>query len=416
MSTAERASVVDVFVARQPIFDDRGELHAYELLYRRNAAIAFADGATADVMASEVLVHTFLNIGVEKMTRGTKAFLNFTREMLLGGVWQLFDPKQVVIELLETVTPDDEVVAACRRLVDAGYALALDDFEFAPAFEPLLELASVVKLDVLGKDAGAIAAAAARLAPYEVALLAERVETHDVQTVCASLGFRYFQGYYFSKPEILVRRDLSAGQLTILRLMNLLKNPESHDAQLDDAFRTDLSLTYKLLRTVNSAAMGGRGIESIRHAVRLVGRMELHKWLALLLVTSVVGSGGVNEELVHTALRRARMCELVALDRGDRRGADALFMVGLFSLLDAILKLPMTELLERVDLANEVRRALLVRSGPFASTLALVEAYERGSWDAADGEAAALGVAGPRVAELYLAAMEWGRERLEGAA
>jgi EAL and modified HD-GYP domain-containing signal transduction protein len=146
-----------------------------------------------------------------------------------------------------------------------------------------------------------------------------------------------------------------------------------------------------------------------------VGRGELHKWLSLLLVTSVAGQGGFSEELVHTAIRRARMCELVALELGDRRGAEALFMVGLFSLLDAILRIPMPGLLERIELAPEVRRALLVRSGPFAPTLALVEAYERGAWDICSGEAASLGISAASVVELYLSALAWAQERLEGA-
>ena len=408
-------SLVDVFVARQPIFDAKGDVYAYELLYRRNGTTSFADGDTPDVMASEVLVHTFLNIGIDRVTAGAPAFLNFTREMLLHGVYQLFGPKDVVIELLETVRPDADVVAACQSMVEAGYVLALDDFVYDPAYEPLLKIARIVKLDVLDRPAADLASLIERLKPYRVQLLAERVETADVRRTCESLGCTLFQGYYFSKPELLAKRDLSAGQLTILRLMNLLRDFDSSDIKIEEAFRTDVSLTYKLLRAVNSAAMGGRGIESILHAVRLVGRAEMHKWLALLLVTSVAGGGGMNDEVVHTAIRRARMCELVAMDRGDKRGAEALFMVGLFSMLDAILRTPLPELLERIELATEVRRALLVRSGPFAPTLSMVEAYERGAWDAASGEAALLGIPPQTVTDLYLASLEWSRDQLERA-
>jgi len=413
--SATSPALVDVFVARQPIFDGKGNVFAYELLYRRNSAVTFADGDTADVMASEVLVHTFLNIGLDRVTDGAPAFLNFTREMLLHGVYQLFNPNDVVIELLETVTPDAEVVAACKAMTKAGYKLALDDFVFEPGYEPLLEIADIVKLDVLDRETTELAALVDRLAPYKLRLLAERVETADVRAACQSLGCTLFQGYYFSKPQLLAKRDLSAGAMTILRLMNLLRDIESSDIKIEEAFRTDVSLTYKLLRAVNSAAMGGRGIESILHAVRLVGRAEMHKWLALLLVTSVAGRGGLTEEVVHTAIRRARMCELVAIDRGDRRGAEALFMVGLFSLLDAILGFPLPELLERIDLATEVRRALLVRSGPFAPTLSLIEAYERGAWDAASGEAALLGIPPQTVTDLYLSALAWSKEQIANA-
>lgn len=409
-------SLVDVFVARQPIFDRRGELYAYELLYRRTGAHTAADGVTADVMASEVLVHTFLNIGLDRITGGHRAFLNFTRDMLLRGMHQLFDPSTVVIELLESVTPDAEVVDACHALVKAGYILALDDFEYTPAFEPLLRLAKVIKLDVLNKSDEELRRAYARVAPYGGTILAERVETQAVHATCLALGHGLFQGYYFSKPETLARRDLSAAQITILRLMNLLRDPNTTDVALEEAFRGDVSLTYKLLRTVNSASMGGRGIESIRHAVRMVGRGELHKWLSLLLVTSVAGRGGTDAELVRLAIQRARFCETVALQGRDRRSAEALFMVGLFSLLDAILKVPLHEVLHRIDLADEVRRALLARSGPYAPTLALVEAYERASWPVVAAESETLGVDASVLGDLYFEAVRWTRDRIEMAA
>ncbi|HEX4932562.1 MAG TPA: HDOD domain-containing protein [Gemmatimonadaceae bacterium] len=405
-------SLVDVFVARQPIFDRGGELYAYELLYRRTGGHTVADGLTADVMASEVLVHAFLNIGLDRMTGGHPAFLNFTREMLVTGMYQLFDPASVVIELLESVTPDREVLEACHALVGAGYTMALDDFEYTPAFDPMLRLAKIVKLDVLDRPDAELRAAYDRVAPYGGTILAERVETPAVHGTCTALGYGLFQGYYFSRPETLAHRDLSAGQLTILRLMNLLRDPDATDAMLEEAFRGDLSLTYKLLRTVNSASMGGRGIESIRHAVRMVGRAELHKWLSLLLVTSVAGKGGTDAELVRQALQRARFCERVAQQGRDRRTAEALFMVGLFSLLDAILKVPLHEVLHRIDLADEVRRALLARSGPFAPTLALVEAYERGAWAVVAAESETMGLDAALLGGLYVEAVHWTRERI----
>jgi c-di-GMP-related signal transduction protein len=409
-------ALLDVFVARQPIFDDSGAIFAYELLYRRSGAHLFADGVSHEIMASEVLVNTFLNIGLEGVTGGVPAFVNFTREMLLDGVWRLFDPALVVVELLETVRPDVEVIAAAEALVGSGYTLALDDFEYDDAYIPLLRLATIVKLDVLSKDDAMLAGMARQLAPYNVRLLAERVETLAVRDVCEGLGYTLFQGYFFSRPETLARRDLSAAQLTILELLNLLRDPDSTDGRVEDAFRGDVSLTYKLLRTVNAASVGGRGIQSILHAIRLVGRGELHKWLSLLLVSSVAGRGGTDAELVHLAIQRARFCELVARQSRDSRSADALFLVGLFSLLDAILHQPLAEILQRIELADEARRALLTRSGPWASTLALAEAWERASWDVASAEAAAIGIDTSQLGEAYVEAVRWARERLQLAA
>ena len=405
-------SLVDVFVARQPIFDINGDVYAYELLYRRTGTIAVAEGVSSDIMASEVLVHTFLNIGLEQITGGARAFLNFTRDMLLNGVHLLFDPQQVVIELLETVRPDDDVVAAATELVKAGYILALDDFEYEPAFEPLLRLAQIVKLDVLNRSDDELCTRYNQVAPYGGIILAERVETVEMRNTCASLGFGYFQGYFFSKPETLAKQDLSAAQLTILRLMNLLRDPDTTDVALEDAFRGDVSLTYKLLRSVNSAGMGGRGIESIRHAVRLVGRGELHKWLSLLLVTSVARKGGTDAELVRLAIQRARLCETIALQARDRRSGEALFMIGLFSLLDAMLKMPLHEVLHRIDISDDARRALLARTGPYAPTLSVVEAYERASWGVVSAECQTLGIDSSLLGALYVDAVKWTAERM----
>jgi c-di-GMP phosphodiesterase len=194
--------------------------------------------------------------------------------------------------------------------------------------------------------------------------------------------------------------------------MNLLRDADSPDSRLEEAFRGDVSLTMKLLRTVNSAAMGGRGIESIRHAVRMVGRSELHKWLALLLVSSVASRGGMDLEVVRAALARARFAEMIGLQKGDRRASESLFMVGLFSLLEAALRLPLVEILEKIDLAEEIKRALLVRSGPYAGALSLVESYEKATWDVVTAEAQAVNVDPALLGDMYLAALLWARERL----
>lgn len=369
---SETSACYDVFVARQPIFSTEGQLVAYELLYRKSGASQGAAGASSEVMAAEVLVQTFLNIGIDQVTGDAKAYLNFTREMLLNGVYGLFDKRRVVVEVLENVTPDDEVFAAIETMATNGYTVALDDFEYTPEWDRILPYVGIVKVDVLDRPIESLIPLVARVQAHGVTLLAERVETQEVATACKKLGFTLFQGYFFQRPEVLTKTELSAGQLTILRLMNLLRDANSSDAALDDAFRGDVSLTMKLLRTVNSAAMGGRGIESIRHAVRMVGRSELHKWLSLLLVSSVANRGGTDLEVVRAALVRARFAEQIARQGGDRRAAESLFMVGLFSLLEALLRMPLPEILKRIELADEIKRALLVRAGPYASILSLV--------------------------------------------
>lgn len=404
--------VADVCVARQPIFHTNGDVFGYELLYRRVSTDTAAGNSDRNVMAADVIIHTLSNIGLHQLTSGRSAFMNFTRDMLISRAYTLIPPESVVVELLETVEPDEEVEHACEDMVSSGYALALDDFVWSPDYRRLLELATIVKVDVLDQPAAKLDEIAQRLAPYDVRLLAERVETADVRATCIGLGYELFQGYFYARPEMVVRRALKTDELTIVQAMSVMRDQKTSDADAEKVFSADLGLSYKLLRLVNSAARGGRGIESIRHAVQLVGRNELSKWLALLLVSSMASRGGANRELLHLAIQRARMCELLAKPTGHDREAGALFLVGLFSLLDAISGVPMPELLDAVPLAPALREALLARTGPYASALTLAEAYEQGEWSAVERQALSSGLDAAAIGALYVQSLEWTRERL----
>jgi EAL and modified HD-GYP domain-containing signal transduction protein len=404
--------VHDVFVARQPIFDARDRLFAYELLYRSSAQQNWASGATPDQMCTDTVIHSVLSIGLDRLTGGAVSFVNLTRELLMRGLYELFDPRTVVVELLETVEPDEEVIAACERLVAAGYRLALDDFVYSPAYEPLLALASVIKVDVLDREESELEALASRLKQFDVRLLAERVETAAVRDSCRAMGFDLFQGYYYSRPEILSKRELSIEQATMVRLMNLLTDDSQAETAIEDAFRSDPSLSYKLLRIVNSAAFGGREIESISFALRLLGRTSLHQWLTILLVSTVGTQSGVSRELVKVALVRARFCELIGLKQRKRDQAGSLFLVGMFSMLDVLMQMPMEEIVVRMALGHDVRNALLRREGPLAPTLGLAVAYDSADWNEARAAADAVGVPLDQIAVLYADSLAWARERL----
>ena len=410
----DATAIHDVFVARQPIFDAQSRLFAYELLYRSGATQTAAHGASLDLMCTDTVIHTLISIGMGPLTGGTLAFVNVTRDFLLGGQYELFDPKTVVLELLETVEPDDAVVTACERLVARGYTLALDDFVNAPRYERLLRIAKIVKIDVLDKSEPEIRRAAEDLKKYGVRLLAERVETEAIRDQCRAVGYTLFQGYFYSRPQIVSHRELGVEQAQMLRLMNLLEDTHAGDAQIENTFRSDPSLSYKLLRIANSAAMGGRDVESIGYALRMVGRTVLHRWLTLLLVSSVATRSGIARELVLAALVRARLCELVAERSGARREAGPRFLVGLFSLLDALLQMPMEGILDRMAIAPEVKDALLRRTGPHAPTLALAEAQERGDWPAVHEAAAAVGLPPAQVSVLYTEALGWASDRVRG--
>jgi EAL and modified HD-GYP domain-containing signal transduction protein len=413
-AATDTSAVTEVCLARQPIFATTGEVVGYELLYRR----ASTDTTTADRrnMAEGVIVQTFIDIGLGQLTSGRPAFMNFTREMLLGRAFALMPPESVVIELLENVEPDEQVEQACEELVDAGYSLALDDFVWSPRYRRLLELAAIVKIDVLNQPAAALDEIAQRLAPYDVRLLAERVETAEVRAVCAGLGYEMFQGYYYARPEMIVKRALTSDEIAIAQAMTVMRDPRATDSEAEAVLGADVGLSDKLLRMINSAARGGRGIESITHAVQLSGRNELSKWLALLLVSSMAARGGSNRELVHLAVQRARMCELLGASTGRDRDSGAVFLVGLFSVLDAISRMPMPEMVQAVQLAPPLRDALVSRTGPYATALKLTEAYEKGEWTRVARDARSLGLDLAQVCALYVQSLTWTRERLRSLA
>jgi c-di-GMP phosphodiesterase len=406
------SSVAEVCVARQPIFGTVGDVVGYELLYRRTSTDTSAGGADRNIMAADVIVHACLNIGLQELTSGRSAYVNFTREMLVSRAYTLLPPASVVIELLENIEPDDEVETACEDLVNAGYSLALDDFVWSSGYRRLLELATVVKVDVLDQPAAKLDEVAQQLAAYDVRLLAERVETAEVRAMCAGLGYELFQGYFFARPEMVKNRALMSDELAIAQAMTVMRDPRTSDAEAEAAFASDVGLSYKLLRMVNSAARGGRGIESIRHALQLVGRAELSKWLALVLVSSLAARGAANRELLHLAVQRGRMCELLGTTAGDTRDTSALFLVGLFSLLDAISGIPMPKLLDSISLAAPLRQALMERTGPYAGPLSLTEAYEQGAWSQVNERASSSGLDAAHVGALYVQSLAWTRERL----
>lgn len=371
----------DVCLARQPIFDLGNRCVAYELLYRANSVSTTAGGFSIDAMCSDTALHAVVSIGLDRLTAGAPAWVNLGREHLVADLYRVFDPKEVVLELLETIKPDEEVVEACRRAVSEGYTIALDDFEGKESWTPLLELASIVKVDVLGHDALSLATFIAPLRQYShLTLLAERVETGSMRMTCGRLGFSLFQGYYFSRPETLGGRSLSLQQVTIANLLRLLSDPEVGERTLDEAFQSHPSLSYALLRIVNSASLGFRNVESIPYAVQLLGRAALSRWLLILLVSGVASRSPIAQEAVKHALVRARFCELVTAARGSG-DPSARFLVGLLSRFDVLLGLPMTEVLDRLPVSTEVRDALLHGVGQHASVLSLVEAVEHGAWD-----------------------------------
>ncbi len=398
-----------VFVARQPIFDRDNHRVAYELLYRSSQQATGAGSISSEVMCSDTALHSVVSIGLDRLTAGVTAFVNVTREHLLGELYKIFDPSTVVLELLESIDGEPAVLAACQRALAEGYTLALDDYDGRPSLDVLLPLVKIVKLDVLHCDLSALAVQVQSLRARGITVLAERVETREVYDRCVEIGCALFQGYVFSRPETLAGRAISMQQVTMFNIINLLRDPDVTDSGLEDAFRSHPSLSLALLRIVNSASFGARSVASIHHAIRLIGREALSRWLLVMLVASVGRDSEVANEAVTQAMVRGRFCELLTMQTGNGEPSTR-FLVGLLSRMDVLLGLPIASVLERLPVDEDVRAALLRGQGPHAPTLALAIAYESGNWGEVDrGEDAD---AVETLSELYADAVAWAVERL----
>ena len=402
----------DAIVARQPIFDDRQKLVGFELLYRHAEDATSASGATPTVMASSTVVQAVLGIGLERLTEGERVWINLSRDLIVERTWELLDSSAVVLEILESVEPDAEVIEAITDARKKGYQIALDDFEWDEKWVPLLEIVHMVKVDVQGKTMEELKHIVSKLGMFKVKLLAERVETDAVRSNCAAIGFTLFQGYFYCQPETVVKRDLSAGESSALQLLNLVRNEKTATGQVEQAIKRDPAMTFKLLRIVNSAAMGFTGIESIPHALRLLGRTQLERWLTLLVMASFSSGGARQRELFKLSLTRARLLELMS-DKDDR---DQRFLVGMFSMLHVLLQSPMKNVIATLQLSESVSQALLERAGPHGALLAGLEAYEVGDWDRVEQVTGNDDRALIQIAAHYPAALGWAIEQVKSTA
>lgn len=399
---------MDVFVARQPIFDRRLELFAYELLFRSGPENYFT--GDADTASPTVIANATQLMELEALTGKHRGFVNFTRTSLLNELALLLPPSGVVVEILETVEPDEEVIAALRRLKEAGYLVALDDYLVTAEDSPLVAFADIVKVDVLATPPSEWAVVARRLAKRGIRMLAEKVETREVMKQASAAGYEYFQGYFFSRPEIVSAKDVPAFRLNYLRLLEALHQPNIGLADLERIIERELSICYRLLRHVNSAAFGLRGrVDSIRQALLLVGMVEIRRWASAWALAGI--GRDKPEELIVESVLRARFCELLgdAAGLSGHRGPE-LFLAGMFSLIDAILDRPLPVLVTTVALPRDSVRALVGEPGPLTPVLECVRAYGAADWQSASVLARKLGLAESALAESYRQAAAWARE------
>jgi len=366
----------------------------------------FFTGTDADAAARSTVDHSML-IGFDVLCGGRRAFINCTREVLLKDYITLLPSSQTVIEVLESVEPDDEVMDACQRLKAAGYQIALDDFVSNDQRERLTELADIIKVDMKLTTAAERAVMVKKYGPWRSRLLAEKVETREEFIEAREAGFVYFQGYFFQRPEILTTHAIPENGLNYMRMLQAVARPELDEREIENVIKSEASICYRLLRYLNSAVFGlASEIHSIRHALSMLGERETRRWIRLV---ATLGAGqGKSSELVTSALVRARFCELLAprVQHGD----SDLFLMGLLSLMDAMLETPMAEVLEKVPIDQETKAVLLGGASRLRPLYQLMLAHESGEWQSSGELSRLLHLNESEVADAYFQAMQWARE------
>lgn len=395
----------ELFVARQPILDAARRVAGYELLYRRTAGSRTAQPPSGDVATASV-IETLFSLGFDTLTGGRPAFLNISRQLLVDGIPAVLPAGRVVLELGPDVRPDDDVIRACRELKASGYALALDRFTADDRTASLVPFASYLKIDLETLAQRAVPPSGPAACPLVVAT---GVETAGDLQQASTGGGDLFQGFFLGKPVMKGTRAVSAQHVAGVRLLHALHDPDLTIAQLDDLVSHDPAICFLILRTVNSAAYALRTtVRSVREALVLLGRDTVRRWAALW---ALAGLGRhTHSELLTMATVRARCCELLAASSGDdEAGADG-FMVGLWSLLDAVLEQPMSDLLASTPVADSVKDALLGADNQARRTLDCVIAYEHGEWDQCASLAESAGVDADVLPTAYAEGLRWSTE------
>jgi EAL and modified HD-GYP domain-containing signal transduction protein len=402
----------EFFLARQPILGRDQKLVAFELLFR--AAPEHEDAQLTDYAAATATVISHASqLGMEQVVGDQLAFVNVDEVVLMSDFVRFLPPDRVILEILETVLPTDAILARVRELKELGFKFALDDvIGHSEQVSKLIDLVDVIKIDLKGVSMDELARLATSLRGSRQKLLAEKVETVEEFRLCLELGFEYFQGYYFARPAILSGKKITPSELVVLRLLELIGS-NADNAAIEAAVKRDALLSLNLLRLVNSRAAGPDShIESVSQAVAQLGRSQLQRWLQILLYSTPDGRVELNSPLLQMATTRGRLLELMsqALRRGDTASAETAFTVGMMSLMDALLAIPMAAILDRVDVSQEVRAALLDRAGDYGAMLSVAEELEGKQCGRSLARALdKLGLSVKQIRDIELAAFDWVR-------
>lgn len=395
--------MTEIFIGRQPIFNQQMQIFAYELLFRGNASTDTANVIDGDSATSQVMINALVDIGLNNIVGPHPAFINLTRMFVTNPDLVILPPGDTVLEILEDIEPNEQIVNALNVLKQQGHTIALDDFVYDHKFHEFIDLADIIKIDVMTLDNETVETHAKQLKTLGKKLLAEKVETYVEFEWLKGLGFDYYQGYFFARPALISGKTITANQINLLMLIAEINNPEVEIEQLSKIIGSDVSLSHKLLKFINSPISGLRTeVDSIKQAVVLLGMTTIRNWATVM---ALANGSGKPIELSKSALVRGRCCELLATAARLPK-PESCFTVGLFSTLDAMLDQPLDILLSELPLAQSAKLALLRGDGEFGQALGCTLAMER-------NEESMQGYYNLSVAELggiYLQALQWADE------
>ncbi len=396
---------MDIYVARQPIFDIKKCIFGYELLFRSDMTNYFPKIETNSA-TSKLLTNSFFNIGIEKIAGSNLAFINFPQDLLLKEVPLMFSQDKLVVEILEDVEPQEDVIEACQKIALNGYIVVLDDFFYRPTLEPLIEVADIIKIDVQATPLEEVSDVVKKMTTKGVDLLAEKVETHDEFKKALDMGFRYFQGFFFSKPEVLRSKEISTSQMHLLEIMAEVNKEDFEFDKLEKMIVRDASISYKLMRLINSAFYKrAKEISSIRQAIIMLGETGVRRFLSLIAMAGL--ASGKPDELIKVSLIRAKFCELLGHHIGSRTDPSELFTLGLFSLIDAIMDDSMENLMSQIPLSSSIKDVLISKDGELGHFLVLIESYEKGDWEQMQKIIDNIGILEDDLPRHYMESLSW---------
>ena len=397
----------NLFIARQPIYDVKQTVMGYELLYR-NGDVDKAIFDDANQASCETILNTFMHIGIDNLIGSALAFINLPYDFLIIESLTPMFKEQTVLEILEDIEPTPDTIEGIKRLKSQGYRIALDDFEYDDKFIPFLDLADFIKIDVLNKDEASIKQQHNAVSRYNAIIIAEKVETQEMYTLCKDIGFDCFQGFFFCRPQLVTQKHIPTNKAVALNLLNKLQQPDIDFVELESILAQDITLSYKFLRYINSAAFSlRREIDSIKDAITLLGLSNTRNWVSMILMSRSVDSK--PDELIATAMIRGKMCELLA-EQHKPGIKSQMFIVGLFSVLDALMDMEMIDLLDTIILSSPIKLALLDHSGDHGAILDQVLQYEQFNW----GDLMKTGIQSHIFTDAYLEAVNWTKAQIEG--